>query len=148
MANAVADFLLISLVIAGLTVALCEDVRSSPADAQAGGSISGSQSESGVGDFRAAFAIAALPAFSVRPLSVFTGNCNASVPRGATVWKLSPAVVDVFFPRLVSTALFSAPSSFPSFLSFSLFTLYFSLSLFLSFGLSLNYSLDYSLHSE
>ena len=41
-------------------------------------------------------------AFNIRPLSIFTGNCNASVPRGATVWKRTPAVVDVFFPKVVS----------------------------------------------
>ena len=40
--------------------------------------------------------------FNVRPLSIFTGHCNASVARGATVWKSVPGVVDVFFPKVVS----------------------------------------------
>ena len=40
--------------------------------------------------------------FNIRPLSIFTGHCNASVARGATVWKPVPGVVDVFFPKVVS----------------------------------------------
>ena len=42
--------------------------------------------------------------FNIRPLSIFTGHCNASVARGATVWKSVPGVVDVFFPKVVSEA--------------------------------------------
>ena len=40
--------------------------------------------------------------FNIRPLSIFTGHCNASIARGATIWKPIPGVVDVFFPKVVS----------------------------------------------
>lgn len=45
---------------------------------------------------------AASPAFNIRPMSIFTGHCNASIPRGATIWKPAPATVDIFFPKVVS----------------------------------------------
>ena len=44
----------------------------------------------------------ASPAFNIRPMSIFTGHCNASIPRGATIWKPAPATVDIFFPKVVS----------------------------------------------
>lgn len=40
--------------------------------------------------------------FNIRPLSIFTGHCNASIARGATIWKPIPGVVDIFFPKVVS----------------------------------------------
>ena len=40
--------------------------------------------------------------FNIRPLSIFTGHCNASIARGATVWKPVPGIVDIFFPKVVS----------------------------------------------
>lgn len=40
--------------------------------------------------------------FNIRPLSIFTGHCNASIARGAAIWKPVPGVVDVFFPKVVS----------------------------------------------
>jgi hypothetical protein len=40
--------------------------------------------------------------FNIRPLSIFTGHFNASVARGATIWKPIPGVVDIFFPKVVS----------------------------------------------
>ena len=40
--------------------------------------------------------------FNIRPLSIFTGHCNASIARGATIWKPVPGVVDIFFPKVVS----------------------------------------------
>ena len=42
------------------------------------------------------------PGFNIRPLSIFTGHCNASIARGATIWKPTPATVEVFFPKVVS----------------------------------------------
>ncbi|KAK4008626.1 hypothetical protein OUZ56_013760 [Daphnia magna] len=38
--------------------------------------------------------------FNIRPLSIFTGHCNASIARGATIWKPIPGVVDIFFPKV------------------------------------------------
>jgi hypothetical protein len=40
--------------------------------------------------------------FNIRPLSIFTCHFNASVARGATIWKPIPGVVDIFFPKVVS----------------------------------------------
>ncbi|EFX81266.1 hypothetical protein DAPPUDRAFT_242603 [Daphnia pulex] len=40
--------------------------------------------------------------FNIRPLSIFTGHCNASIARGATIWKPIPSVVDIFFPKVRS----------------------------------------------
>ena len=40
--------------------------------------------------------------FNIRPMSIFTGHCNASIARGATIWKPAPAIVDIFFPKVVS----------------------------------------------
>lgn len=66
--------------------------------------------------------------FNIRPLSIFTGHCNASIARGATIWKPIPGVVDIFFPKVVSFSLV--------WFSFSLFTC-FVLVFFFSFCLSL-----------
>jgi len=38
--------------------------------------------------------------FNIRPMSIFTGHCNASIARGATIWKPAPAIVDIFFPKV------------------------------------------------
>lgn len=44
--------------------------------------------------------------FNIRPLSIFTGHCNASIARGAAIWKPVPGFVDVFFPKVVSPDTF------------------------------------------
>lgn len=65
------------------------------------GASSGSPSDVGVGGVAGPSGL-----FNVRPLSVFTGHCNASIARGAAVWKPAPGVVDVFFPKVVRDATF------------------------------------------
>lgn len=44
--------------------------------------------------------------FNIRPLSIFTGHCNASIARGATIWKAIPGIVDIFFPKVVRETSF------------------------------------------
>ena len=53
--------------------------------------------------------------FNIRPLSIFTGHCNASIARGATVWKPAPGIVDVFFPKVVSKPLVNYTALFNRF---------------------------------